>query len=118
VKVTALLGTERCPLDDTVITVNVYVVPGQSDGCVNVVFGGSTRKQPAPFVWTQYHQFVPPVVTASHASETLLSVEAVIRRLVGAFDEGGFFAAGAAEVKRSADASSIVASAAFRMNMR
>jgi hypothetical protein len=48
VTVTALLGAERCPFEVTMITVNVYVAPGQSSGCVNVVFGGSTRKHPAP----------------------------------------------------------------------
>jgi hypothetical protein len=84
---------------------------------VIVVRGGSTRKQPEPLVCTQYHQ-LPPVVTASQARDTLLSVVAVIRRFVGAFAGGGLFAAGAAEVNRSADASNTVASAAFRKYMR
>ena len=78
-----MLGAERLPLSATVTTVNTYVVPGHRLGCVNVVFGGSTRKQPAPFVCTQYHQFVPPVFAASHASETLLPFDAVIRRVEG-----------------------------------
>jgi hypothetical protein len=82
---------------------------------VNVVFGGSTRKQPAPFDWTQYHQFVPPLLAASHTSETLVSLEAVMRRLVG---PDGLFPPAAAEVNRSAATSSKVASAAFRTNMR
>ena len=50
---------------------------------VNVVCGGLTLMQP---IWsrdTQYHQLPELFLDASHASEMLVSVVAVIRRLVG-----------------------------------
>ena len=58
--VTLLLGAERWPLRLTVTIVYVVVRPGQSLVMENVVFGGSTRMQPSPFLTTQYHQFEEP----------------------------------------------------------
>jgi hypothetical protein len=49
-----------------------------------LVCGGLTRMQPFWSRDTQYHQFPEPCLDASHASERLVSVVAVIRRLVGA----------------------------------
>jgi hypothetical protein len=61
----------------------VNVVAGNENVRVSVVRGGSTRTQPAPPDWTQYHQFDELSVDALHASETLFAVEAVMRRLLG-----------------------------------
>ena len=50
---------------------------------VYVVCDGSTRMQPAPLAWTQYHQLVELSVEAFHASEMLVSELAVMWRFVG-----------------------------------
>lgn len=50
---------------------------------VSVVRGGSTRMQPLPPVWTQYQKFDELSVDGFHASETLVAVVAVMRRLLG-----------------------------------
>jgi hypothetical protein len=57
---------------------------GNENVRVSVVRGGSTRMQPLPFVWTQYQRFDVLSVELFHASETLVAVDAVIRRLLGA----------------------------------
>jgi hypothetical protein len=118
VYVTALLGAERWPFELTVITVKVYVVPGHSDGCVNVVRGGSTRKQPSPLVWTQYHELDDMLLAASQASETLVAPVAVMRRFVGPDDDFGGAPPAAVGANRSAGTRSKAASVAFRTNMR
>src|SRR5829696_2228447 len=69
--VTLLLGAERCPFTSTVTTVYVVVRPGQSRESESVVVGGSTRRQPSPFLTTQYHQVEEPLLAASQASEML-----------------------------------------------
>ena len=83
--VTLLVGAERLPFASTLTTVYVVVRPGQSFVSENVVRGGSTRRHPSPFLTTQYHQRLEPLVAASQASEMLVSELAVIRRLLGAF---------------------------------
>src|SRR5688572_24154427 len=52
-------------------------------GHVIVVRGGSTRMHPERLFWTQYHPVLELDVAASHASETLVSVDDVMRRFVG-----------------------------------
>jgi hypothetical protein len=52
-------------------------------GHVIVVRGGSTRMHPDRFFWTQYHQELALDVEASHARDTLVSVDAVMRRFAG-----------------------------------
>ena len=56
---------------------------------MKVVFGGSTRKQPEPLRWTQYHQLDELLFAASQASVTLVFDWAVMRRFVGPDDFGG-----------------------------
>jgi hypothetical protein len=63
--VTPLLGAERWPFTSTVTTVYVVVRPGQSLESESVVCGGSTRRQPSPFLTTQYHQLDEPPFAAS-----------------------------------------------------
>jgi hypothetical protein len=60
----------------------VLVVFGGRFGHVIVVRGGLTRTQPEALRCTQYQKFDEPL-EASQASETLVSVPAVIRRFVG-----------------------------------
>jgi hypothetical protein len=50
---------------------------------VIVVRGGSTRTQPLPFVWTQYQNLDALSLDWFQASETLVGVDAVMRRLLG-----------------------------------
>jgi hypothetical protein len=83
-KVTVLLLADRWPCESIAYTEKVQVPPAMLVLQVNVVLGGSTRKQPLPPLDTQYHQVEDDPFDASQASETLRSVEAVIRRLVGA----------------------------------
>ena len=66
------------------MTVYLKVVAGHRLGYVNVVCGGSTRKQPRPSRCTQYHQLLKLSFDAFHASEMLFGPEAVMRKLVGA----------------------------------
>jgi hypothetical protein len=61
----------------------VKVLFGNEMVRVSVVRGGSTRMQPLPFVSTQYQNVEELSVDAFHASETLLAVDAVMRRLLG-----------------------------------
>jgi hypothetical protein len=82
VKLTELLVPDRLPAASIANTERVRVVLGNPRVYVNVVLGGSTRKQPLPFVWTQY-QNVDESVDAFHASETLFAVVAVMWRLLG-----------------------------------
>jgi hypothetical protein len=56
---------------------------GNENVSVTVVRGGSTRMQPLPFVCTQYQNLDELSVDRFHASETLVAVEPVIRRLLG-----------------------------------
>ena len=72
---------------------------------MNVVFGGSTRKQPEPLRWTQYHQLDELFFAASQASVTLVLLEAVMRRFVGPEAFGG--AADAVGAKASATTSAV-----------
>jgi len=81
---------------------------------VNVVFGGSTRKQPAPSFCTQYHQSLDLLVPAFQASEMLVAELAVIRRFVGVDgdclspgDDGGL--AGVAATKTRASTRTLAA---------
>ena len=87
--------------------------PGQSLVMENVVFGGSTRMQPSPFLTTQYHQFEEPPFAAFQASEMLVSELAVIRRFVGPLElpppPGGGLFAEAAETATRARARTIAA---------
>jgi hypothetical protein len=83
-KVTVLLLADRLPCESIANTEKVQVPPAMLVLQVNVVLGGSTRKQLLPPVDTQYHQVEDDPSDASQASETLMSVEAVIRRLLGA----------------------------------
>jgi hypothetical protein len=82
--VTLLLGADRLPFKETVTIVYVVVRPGHSFVSENVVFGGSTRRHPSPFLTTQYHQLVELPFAASQASEMLVSELSVIRRFDGA----------------------------------
>ena len=111
--VTLLLGTERWPFVLTVTTVYVVVRPGQSFVSESVVFGGSTRRQPSPFLTTQYHQVDEPPFAASQASEMLVSEFAVMRRFVGPLElpppPGGGLFAEAAETATRARARTIAA---------
>src|SRR5215210_6624664 len=107
--VTLLLGAERAPLELTVTTVYVVVRPGQSFVRESVVFGGSTRRQPSPFLTTQYHHVAEPPFAASQASEMLVSELEAIRRFVGPLElppppgrgGGGFFAEAAETATRA-----------------
>jgi hypothetical protein len=104
----------------TVTIVYVVVRPGQSFVRENVVFGGSTRRQPSPFRTTQYHQVDEPPFAASQASEMLVSELAVIRRFVGPLElpppPGGGLFAGAAETATRARAR-MTAAKTVRLNM-
>jgi hypothetical protein len=123
VSVTLMLGADRWPLTSMAMTVQMVVRPGSRFDIVNVVCGGSTLKQPAPSVWTQYHQFVEPPFAGSHASEMLVSELAVIRRFVGAVGGvvspggGGGLFAGAAETKTRANARTLAANAVLRSDI-
>jgi hypothetical protein len=79
---TVLLFADRLPATSMAYTENVCVMFGSSFVRVSVVCGGSTRMHPPPFVCTQYQKFDELSVDLSHASETLVSVVAVMRRLV------------------------------------
>src|SRR6187401_770482 len=75
---------------------------------VNVVRGGSTRKQPSPSFCTQYHQLLELSVPAFQASEMLVAELAVIRRSVGVVgdclspgDDSGFAGVPAAKTRAS-----------------
>ena len=88
-------GVRRCGVRDAVAGRRALAVRVDRDDRVgrraagpelregDVVFGGSTRRQPSPFLTTQYHQVDEPPFAASQASEMLVSELAVIRRFVG-----------------------------------
>jgi hypothetical protein len=102
--------------------VKVVVLPGARYGRVEVVCGGSTRIQLAPFAWTQYHQLVELSVDAFHANETLVPELAVMWRFVGVVGAclspgvGGRLPAAVA-VRTSASTSAVPASVTVRMDI-
>jgi hypothetical protein len=82
---------------------------------VNVVFGGSTRKQPAPSFCTQYHQSLDLLVPAFQASEMLVAELAVIRRFVGVVGDGGL--AGVPATKTRASTTALAANTVLLTDM-